>query len=88
MTMNSHNRFSFPLWSAACFALTAGALVLTSFESLTAAEIITDSAATQVEHDSSVFRSDPVYDDVGYDSEAQLEIYGGKSAFPTPRPLI
>jgi len=88
VTMNSHNSCSFRLWSAACFALTAGALVLTSFESLTAAEIITDPAATEVEHDSSVFRSDPVYDDVGYDSEAQLEIYGGKSAFPTPRPLI
>ena len=35
-----------------------------------------------------MFRSGPTYEDAGYDTEAQLEIYGGKSAFPTPRPII
>ena len=88
MTNNSHRRSYFWTCPATAFALIAGALIVTSFQSLTAAEIITDPAAKEVEYESSVFRPDPAYEDVGYDSEAQLEIYGGKSAFPTPRPLI
>ena len=88
MTNNSHRRSYFWTYPATAFALIAGALIVTSFQSLTAAEIITDPAAKEVEYESSVFRPDPAYEDVGYDSEAQLEIYGGKSAFPTPRPLI
>lgn len=88
MTNNSHRRSYFWSCPATAFALIAGALIVTSFQSLTAAEIITDPAAKEVEYESSVFRPDPAYEDVGYDSEAQLEIYGGKSAFPTPRPLI
>ena len=88
MTNNSHRRSYLWTCPATAFALIAGALIVTSFQSLTAAEIITDPAATEVEYESSVFRPDPAYEDVGYDSEAQLEIYGGKSAFPTPRPLI
>jgi hypothetical protein len=69
-------------------ALLAGALVLAGIQGVVAAEIISDSIATKVEHDSSVFQPDPDYEDAGYDAEAQLEIYGGKSAYPTPRPLI
>jgi hypothetical protein len=44
--------------------------------------------AEQVEHESGVFRPDPTYEDQPYDPEAQLEIYGGKRAAPTPRPAI
>jgi hypothetical protein len=69
-------------------ALLAGAFILASAHWAHADEIKTDSSATVVEHDDSVFQSDPTYEDAGYDSEAQLQIYGGKSAFPTPRPLI
>ncbi|MBM3518923.1 MAG: hypothetical protein FJX56_13895, partial [Alphaproteobacteria bacterium] len=44
--------------------------------------------AAPVEHDSGVFRGDPTYEDKPYSAEAQLAIYGGKSAFDTPRPLL
>lgn len=40
------------------------------------------------EHDSKVFRPDPNYEDKPYDAEKQLEIYGGKHANPTARPLL
>lgn len=40
------------------------------------------------EFDSSVFKSDPVYHEEGYDPEAQIEIYGGKTAIDAPRPLL
>lgn len=89
MTRKSQNRFSFRLWPAGGVALLAGALALAGVDHAAADdEIISDPAASQVEHDSGVFRPDPDYEDAGYDSEAQLEIYGGKSAYPTPRPLI
>ena len=88
MTRKSQNRFSFRLRPAGGVALLAGALVLAGVDYAAAKEIISDPAASQVEHDSGVFQSDPVYDDAGYDAEAQLEIYGGKSAYPTPRPMI
>lgn len=39
-------------------------------------------------HDPAVFRPDPSYEDKPYDIEAQLQIYGGKSAFPVTRPMI
>ena len=55
----------------------------------------TDQAPPQIpadaefgEFDSSVFKSDPVYPDKGYDPEAQIEIYGGKTAIDAPRPLL
>ncbi len=41
-----------------------------------------------VEHDSKVFRPDPNYENKPYDAEKQLEIYGGKHANPTARPLL
>ena len=88
MTRKSQNRFSFRLWPVAGLALLAGALALAGVDKVAADEIVSDPAATQVEHDSGVFQSDPDYEDAGYDAEAQLEIYGGKSAYPTPRPLI
>ncbi len=39
-------------------------------------------------HDPKVFRPDPSYDDKPYDVDAQLQIYGGKTAFPVTRPAI
>ncbi|HLD49866.1 MAG TPA: hypothetical protein VJC08_01560, partial [bacterium] len=42
----------------------------------------------EVEHDSKVFRPDPNYENKPYDAEKQLEIYGGKHANPTARPLL
>ena len=44
--------------------------------------------ARQVQHDSNIFKSDPVYEEFTYDAKAQLEIYGGKRAVVTPRPLL
>ncbi len=44
--------------------------------------------ATVVPYDPSVFRSDPLYEDKPYSAEAQQQIYGGKSAFATPRPMF
>lgn len=41
-----------------------------------------------VEHDSSVFRPDPSYEEKPYDIEEQLKIYGGKHANRTARPLL
>ncbi len=82
------DRLSLRLWPAGGLALLAAALVLVGVDSAAADEIASDPAATAVEHDSSVFRPDPAYDDAEYDIEAQLKIYGGKPAFPTPRPMI
>ncbi len=44
--------------------------------------------AEMIEHDSDLFRSDPSYEDKSYDHEAQLQIYGGKSAVETTRPML
>ena len=44
--------------------------------------------AEPVEHDKGLFRSDPTYQDKPYSEDAQLEIYGGKRAVTTPRPLL
>ncbi len=63
-------------------------LVLHTADTVYAAEIKSDSRANIIEHDKELFRPDPAYEDAVYDSDAQLEIYGGKSAFATPRPLI
>ena len=92
MTRNLHNRTSLRhrlSWRPALgLALLAGALTIANIGAARADDINHDSNATATEHDASVFQSDPTYEDAGYDSEAQLQIYGGKSAFPTPRPLI
>ncbi len=47
-----------------------------------------DPAVRRVEHDTSKYSPDPTYPDEPYDVEAQLEIYGGKRAVRTPRPLL
>ena len=44
--------------------------------------------ATEVEHDASVFKADPTYEDKPYSVEEQLKIYGDKRAIQTPRPLL
>lgn len=51
-------------------------------------DIKTDPAAEIIEHDDTLWRSDPVYEESAYDVDAQLEIYGGKSKFVVTRPLI
>lgn len=43
---------------------------------------------TRVEHDPSVFRPDPAYEDTPYEVEDQLDIYGGKREVPAPRPML
>lgn len=45
-------------------------------------------SAKIVKHSNDIFKADPSYADKAYDHEAQLAIYGGKSAVPTPRPLL
>ncbi|NND82201.1 MAG: hypothetical protein HKN50_07220 [Gammaproteobacteria bacterium] len=44
--------------------------------------------AEQTKHSDEVFSPDPDYADEAYDAEAQIEIYGGKKAVHTPRPLL
>ena len=44
--------------------------------------------ARKVEFDKSVFKPDPDYEDKPYDPKAQVDIYGGKTAVDTQRPLI
>jgi hypothetical protein len=44
--------------------------------------------AVIVPHEPGVFLPDPAYEDKPYDPEAQKDIYGGKSAFRVPRPLL
>ena len=46
------------------------------------------SGVERVEHDASVFRSDPSYEEKPYDIDAQIQIYGGKRGFDQPRPLL
>lgn len=47
-----------------------------------------DSSVREAEFDRDQFGPDPSYPDAGYDVEEQLNIYGGKTAFPTPRPVL
>ncbi len=44
--------------------------------------------ATLVPYDRGVFRPDPFYGEQSYNAEEQIEIYGGKHANPTARPLL
>ena len=44
--------------------------------------------ATPVSHDDAVFGPDPEYSEQAYDPQAQIEIYGGKRAVHTPRPML
>jgi len=49
---------------------------------------VTSPEAKAVQFSDNVFASDPAYEDKPYSEEAQLNIYGGKSVVPTPRPLL
>tara|TARA_B100001123_G_scaffold226926_1_gene255359 strand:- start:3006 stop:4514 length:1509 start_codon:yes stop_codon:yes gene_type:complete len=51
-------------------------------------EIETSPEATIVHHEESVFRADPEYAEKPYSAEAQKDIYGGKTAVKTPRPMF
>lgn len=44
--------------------------------------------ATKVKHSNKAFRPDPTYEDKPYSAEKQLFIYGGKTPFREPRPLL
>ncbi|MBI3708049.1 MAG: hypothetical protein HY246_10280 [Proteobacteria bacterium] len=41
-----------------------------------------------IPYDPKVFKQDPTYDDKPYDAQRQQDIYGGKKAVDTPRPVI
>ena len=47
-----------------------------------------DDSVEPVTFDAGLFGPDPQYPELEYDPEAQIEIYGGKSAVDTPRPLV
>ncbi len=53
-----------------------------------ATEIKRSPGTEVLSHDPKVFRPDPTYADQPYDIDAQLQIYGGKTAFPVTRPAI
>ncbi len=48
----------------------------------------TDPAVRRAPHKTESYLPDPSYPDEPYDAAAQLEIYGGKRAVVTPRPLL
>lgn len=47
-----------------------------------------DPAVRPAELDVKAFRKDPEYTELEYDAQKQLEIYGGKTAFDAPRPVL
>ncbi|MCI5044025.1 MAG: hypothetical protein MRY72_04950 [Aquisalinus sp.] len=47
-----------------------------------------DGSVEPVSFDAALFGPDPQYPELEYDPKAQIEIYGGKSAVDTPRPLV
>ena len=51
-------------------------------------EPIIPEGVTRAPYDPDDFRDDPSYEDKPYDPEAQIEIYGGKTRFDPPRPLL
>ncbi len=51
-------------------------------------EVKTDARVKIIDYDDKVFLPGPKYPENEYDIEAQLEIYGGKSAYPVTRPLL
>ncbi len=46
-----------------------------------------DPRTREIEFDDGAFKPDPTYSEV-YDPEAQIQVYGGKSAVPVVRPLL
>jgi hypothetical protein len=55
---------------------------------LAAGEPVVGQGAKKVEFDETVFKPDPDYEDKPYDRDAQLDIYGGKTAVDTQRPVV
>ena len=51
-------------------------------------EPIIPEGVKRVPYDPDDFRDDPTYEDKPYDPEAQIKIYGGKTKFDPPRPLL
>jgi len=47
-----------------------------------------DPVATPADYDDDAFRDDPSYPDEPYDAVTETEIYGGKYAVDTPRPVL
>jgi hypothetical protein len=64
------------------------AIMLGLTPALAAEEIEVGAGAKIVEHDKSVFRPDPAYPQTPYSAQAQRDIYGGKKALETIRPLF
>ena len=71
---------------ASGFALLGGGAASLAAEAST--EPIIPEGVERVPYDPSVFRPDPSYEDKPYDVDAQIEIYGGKTAIDPPRPLL
>ena len=55
---------------------------------LAAGEPVVGRGAKKVEFDKGVFKPDPDYADKPYEREAQVEIYGGKTAVDAQRPIV
>ncbi|MGI9488956.1 MAG: hypothetical protein ACR2RF_24360 [Geminicoccaceae bacterium] len=55
---------------------------------LAAGEPVIGNGARKVEFDEGAFKPDPDYADKPYDPKAQVDIYGGKSAVDTQRPIL
>ncbi len=55
---------------------------------LAAGEPIVGDGARKAEFDKGVFKADPTYEDKPYEQEAQVEIYGGKTAVDVQRPIV
>jgi hypothetical protein len=49
---------------------------------------VMDPAVTPTEFDAEAFGPDPSYGDTEYNVEEQIDIYGGKTAFDVPRPVL
>ena len=54
----------------------------------TGQEIKTDEKAEVSDFDSSKFRGDPEYEEYKFDKQKQLDVYGAKTAFHNPRPML
>ncbi len=55
---------------------------------LAAGEPVIGKGARKVEFDNTVFKADPDYEDKPYEQEAQVGIYGGKTAVDAQRPIV
>lgn len=88
-TARHHRRFGAGLRATATAILLAAACMpAAADEEIAEAPPEIPADATFVEFDDSVFVSDPVYEDNSYNPEAQIDIYGGKTAIDAPRPLL